>query len=51
MSEIWGAYFSGGLIFGGAYYRNFTVDHDIKIPRQCSFKPKQTQKMNEQVVH
>ena len=25
-SEIWGALiFSGGLIFGGAYYRNFTV--------------------------
>ena len=28
-SEIWGGggggLFSGGLIFGGAYYRNFTV--------------------------
>ena len=26
-SEIWGAYFSGGLIFfgGGAYYGNFMV--------------------------
>ena len=26
-SEIWGAYFFGGR--GGAYYRNFTVFHDI----------------------
>ena len=24
-SEIWGAYYSGGLIFGRAYCRNFTV--------------------------
>ena len=32
-----GGLFSGGLIFGGAYYRNFTVPSDLSKGGQAKF--------------